>query len=76
MNLYLCTTKGNHNYYVIAEHPTQAKENIEKCLNDTDYHFSMEREIKEIKLLTKAIYIWGNKPFISDDNRLLLKELE
>jgi hypothetical protein len=77
MNLYCLKTKSiNHNYYVVAEHPTQAQEYLKNMLDLANYDFSSNRETIEISLIAKQVVGWKGKPCISDVNNLLIVENE
>lgn len=45
---------GFGDYWVVAEHPTQAEEKLLKYLNDADYGFSEKRQPKTITLIAES----------------------
>jgi hypothetical protein len=73
--LYLLTTKGLGDFYVIAENPTQAEENLIKIFDDQDYGFSKDRVVTNISFIAKAFkpdYRNAEKPFLFDGSTLLI----
>ena len=74
MNLYLCTT-GFSDFYVVAEHPTQAVNALKKMFDDQNYGSSDNRKTTKIELLADGIKDSGiskGKPFLSSGNKLLI----
>ena len=72
MNLYLCNTR-KFTHYVLAEHPTAAKEKLERLLKIADYGFYDDREVTEIKLIAKELTEFpAGKPNFSSGNNLIL----
>ena len=72
MNLYLC-----HNlygdFYVLAEHPTEAQEKTEAKLDEADYGVFHRRRVTDICLLARLVTNeFNGKPFFSDGARLIL----
>ena len=62
MKLYRITLKGLHgagidtdygNPYVVAKSPNEALKKVQDYLNENDYGFSHEREMKTIELLAE-----------------------
>ena len=53
--LYLLKTKNLGEYYVIAEHPTEAQKKLEDDLNKAAYGYSNDREVQSISLLAKEL---------------------
>ena len=78
MNLYLLETKSyNHQYYVVAEHPTQAQEYLKKMLDLATYDFSDNRVTIKITFIAKLVTEkdWNGKPnFNVGANLLMAKE--
>jgi len=73
--LYLLTTRGLGDFYVIAENPTQAEENLIKIFDDQDYGFSKDRVVTNISFIAKAFkpdYRNAEKPFLFDGSTLLI----
>jgi len=52
-NLYRCTNQQG-DYYVVAEHPTQASERLMAYLAAADYGFGSDREPSRIELVARA----------------------
>ena len=50
--LYLLTVKRGHDFYVIADSPNEAQNELEKLLNKAEWWFSGDRETVNIKLLS------------------------
>lgn len=53
MKLYRLTTAIGE-YYAVAEHPTQAEENLQKMLDFANYGYSSSRKVTQITLLAEA----------------------
>lgn len=67
MKLYRVTNKLG-DWYVIAEHPTQAANKLVDALNTRDYGFSSQRSATNIELIaTHSEY-----GFVSTENNLIL----
>ena len=74
-NLYLLTTNGLGEFYLVAENPNDAKEKLELELNKSDYGFSGKRKVENIKILASEIKVDhndGDKLNFSSDDRLLI----
>lgn len=74
-SLYLLTTKGLGDYYVIAENPFEAQHSLISIFNEQNYGTSDTRNVVNIKILTKSFgesLSDNNKPFLSDKNCRLL----
>lgn len=54
-NLYLLKTKNLGEYYVIADHPTEAQKKLEGDLKKAGYGFDKEREVQSIQILAKEL---------------------
>lgn len=79
MNLYLIKTKSiRHNYYVVAEHPTQAQEYLKKLLDLAGYDFSANRDAIEITLMAELVTEkdWNGYPDFHEGNNLLIAKEE
>lgn len=75
MNLYLIKTKSiRHNYYVVAEHPTQAQEYLRKLLDLSDYDFSANRDAIEITFMAELVT--EKYPNFHEGNNLLIVKEE
>lgn len=73
MKLFLLTTDGLGDYYIIAETPNDAEKLLETQLNEADYGFSSNRIVRNIKILTNEIKIgFNDKLNFNDDNRMLI----
>lgn len=73
MKLFLLTTDGLGDYYIIAETPNDAEKLLETQLNEADYGFSRDRVIRNIKILTNEIKIaFNGKLDFNDDNRMII----
>ena len=55
-------SNGIGDYWVIANHPTEAEEKVEKLLNDADYGFTDQRKTKNISIVAQEA---GDTRFIS-----------
>jgi hypothetical protein len=54
MKLYK-VTNGTADWWVIADHPTEAEQKVKIHVNNTDYGFSKDRVVKSIEVIaTKA----------------------
>ena len=54
-NLYLLKTKNLGEYYVIADHPTEAQKKLEGDLNKASYGYANDREVQSIQLIAKEL---------------------
>lgn len=71
MKLYLLSTVGLGDYYVVAEDPTSAESILSKLLYSQDYGYSNSRIINNIKLLAKGV----DRNFVNlGTQRLILPE--
>lgn len=76
-NLYLISTNGLGQFYVIANDPTEAEKALIKIFDDQDYGFKKDRRVTNIQWLAeeafKPDYQDNKKPFLSDkETRLLI----
>jgi hypothetical protein len=63
MKLYLLSTKGLGDYYVIAQSTDAAETELIRLLNLAEYGFSGNREVNNIKLISKELtYFPKDKP--------------
>ena len=69
-NLYLVTTT-KFSVYVIAEDPTEAYIKLRAKLDEWDYGFSNDRELKEISVLANEIS-WGLEDAFSSIRKVIL----
>lgn len=51
MELYLLTTKGNGDFYLVAESPNIAVNVLTELLDKADYGYKSDRRIENIKIL-------------------------
>ncbi len=74
MNLYLLTTKGLGDFYIVEESPNDAEDKLTNVLTIADYGFVKDRKIINIKLIAQEMQEYNNKPFINGDSerRLIL----
>lgn len=71
MKLYLLSTVGLGDYYVVAEDPTSAESSLSKLLYSQDYGYSDSRIVNTIKLLAKGV----DRNFVNlGTQRLILPE--
>ena len=75
MNLYRLENGIHSDWYVIADHPTEAANMLESALNEEEYSFKEQRKVTAIFLVAEQIADGLNrKHFFSSGNKLLLKE--
>ena len=66
--LFLVSTKGVGDFYVIASSFNLAAELVEKELNAQNYGFFSDRDVVQVKLLCQQHFSSG-KRFLTDDAR-------
>lgn len=54
-NLYLLTTKGLGDFYVLASDPTKAQESLIKVLDYGKYGFDEDRFVTNIQWITESL---------------------
>ena len=75
MKLYLLTTIGLGDFYVISNTSSQAEDILINALNKADYGFRYERIIKNIKIITGEVTNFPQDiPNFSTENRLLISK--
>ena len=75
MKLFLLTTEGLGDYYIIAETPNDAEKLLGTQLNEADYGFSSNRIVRNIKILTSEIKIgFNDKLNFNDNNRMIISK--
>ena len=75
MQLFLLTTEGLGDYYIIAETPNDAEKLLDTQLNEADYGFSSNRIVRNIKILTSEIKIgFNDKLNFNDNNRMIISK--
>lgn len=73
MKLYLLTTKGLGDFYLIAKTPNDAEEKLKSLLDKADYGFSDKRKVENIKLLAEEVGSFPEStPFFSSGHNLIL----
>jgi hypothetical protein len=73
MKLFLLTTDGLGDYYIIAETPNDAEKLLKTQLNEAGYGFSSYRIVRNIKILTNEIKIgFNDKLNFNNDNRMII----
>ena len=76
MKLYILTTAGFGNFYVVAENPNSAEVKLKGLLNKADYGFYKGRTISDIEMLAEEIgeFPKGHPEFSPDlwESRLIL----
>ena len=75
MKLFLLTTEGLGDYYIIAETPNDAEKLLGTQLNEADYGFSSNRIVRNIKILTSEIKKgFNDKLNFNDNNRMIISK--
>jgi len=73
MKLYLLSTQGLGDFYLVAKSPNDAEAKLKGLLDLADYGFSDKRKVDNIKLLAEELGEFPEaKPFFSSGNRLIL----
>lgn len=73
MKLYLLTTAGLGDFYVIADNPSEAESHVLELLNKADYGFTSQRKICNIKVVAEEVGEFPkDKPNFSSGNNLIL----
>jgi hypothetical protein len=73
MTLYLLTTKGLGDFYIIAKDSLHATNVLGLNLDKADYGFSSQREVENIKIIAKEITTFSEgKLNFSSGNKLIL----
>lgn len=70
--LYLISTSGLGDFYVISENATEAQTKLEDQLNSASYGGFSGREITNIRILSKENIGDDNRLFFSENKRLVL----
>lgn len=71
--LFLVSTKGLGDFYIVATTPNDAETTLTSALNKTDYGFSKDRKITNIKILADQLMDFpSGKPFFSSGNNLII----
>lgn len=72
MNLYLLTTRGLGEFYMVANDPTEAEGRLQELLARADYGIRDKRQVINIQWLATEIGTFREKPFFSSGNKLIL----
>jgi len=56
--LYLLTVKKGCDFYVMADTPNDAKNELERLLDEAEWWFSGDREVVNIKILSKEYHFF------------------
>ena len=73
MNLYKVLTRGVGWYYVVAEHPTDAQDELIRLLNLADYGFVKDREVVKIEVLANLVVEDSDGRISFNKNNLVIK---
>ncbi len=68
MKLYLLSTKGVGNFYLIAKNPNDAEMKLKHLLNSSDYGFEPSRKVCNIQLIAEEEDSLGNCPLVIADS--------
>jgi transcription elongation factor GreA-like protein len=72
--LYLLSTQGLGDFYLVANSPNDAEDKLKLLLNKSDYGISEKRKVINIKLLAEELYNFPEtKPNFSSGNTLILE---
>lgn len=73
MKLYLLTTHGLGDFYLVSKDPNEAEIKLTELLNKADYGFRYQRKVENIKLLAEKLGEFPvGIPNFSSENRLIL----
>lgn len=73
MELYLVSTVGLGDFYVVEKCPTSAAVKLGRLLSKSDYGLSDDRIVTNIKILGKELYNFPeNEPYFSSGYTLIL----
>ena len=73
MELFLLTTEGLGNFYIVENDPTSARTRLTELLIKSDYGLSKDRKIINIEILASEISNFPkNKPNFSSGDRLII----
>jgi len=73
MKLYLLTTRGLGDFYLVSRNPNEAELKLKGLLDEADYGFSEKRKVENIKLLAEELDSFPKgKPFFSSGNNFIL----
>lgn len=73
MTLFLLSTKGLGDFYVVESCPTSAVNRLNDLLETANYGHKEHRKVDTIKIIANELYCFPeNKPNFSSENRLIL----
>lgn len=74
MKLYLLTTSGLGDFYLVAKSPNDAESKLSTLLDKADYGFREKRKVENIRLLSEEVGEFpAGRPNFSSGNRLVLE---
>lgn len=74
MKLYLLTTSGLGDFYLVGKSPNHAESKLKTLLDKADYGFRENRKIESIRLLSEEVGEFpAGVPNFSSGNRLVLE---
>ncbi len=74
MKLYILTTSGLGDFYLVAKSPNDAESKLKILLDKADYGIREKRKVENIRLLTEELGEFPTgRPNFSSGNRLVLE---
>lgn len=74
-NLYLLSTVGLGDFYIISLDPTSAENLLKSLLSKADYGISDKRKVKNISILASELGEFpAGKPSFSSGNNLIISK--
>ena len=71
--MYLITIKRGFDFYVIADSPNEAQEELKRLLDKANWWYSKDREIINIEIISKEYHCFpGDKPCFSEHGKDLI----
>lgn len=71
--LYLLSTVGLKDFYVVSTSSTEAEQKLKQMLDQESYGYSSDRKIKNIQILSEELYDFPEgKPNFSSGNNLII----
>lgn len=71
--LYLVSTSGLGEFYIVGSDPTQAEEKLLELLKQADYGTLSKRTVVCIKFLAQELSSFAGKPNFTSDKKLILQ---
>jgi hypothetical protein len=72
--LFELTIRRRKTFYVIAESPYEASDELKRLLDKADWWFTKDREIVNIKIIAKEYTCFPNdRPVFNDGENLIIK---